>query len=49
MAVVGGGEILAYVGCFLGDYFAEVAVDELAGADEVWGAEACSFWSVPCI
>lgn len=41
MAVVGGGEVFADVGCFLGDYFAQVAVDELAGADEVWGAEAC--------
>ena len=43
VAVVRGGDVFAYVGCFLGDYFAQVAVDELAGADEVGGAEACIF------
>lgn len=40
MRVVRGGEVFAGVGGFFGDYFAEVAVDELARADGVGGAEA---------
>jgi hypothetical protein len=35
------GELLAHVGHILGDDFAAVAVDELAGADGVRGSEAC--------
>lgn len=38
--VVRDGEVFAGVGGFLGDDFAEVAVDELARADGVRGAEA---------
>lgn len=38
--VMRDGEVFTHVGSFLGDDFAQVAVDELAGADGVGGAEA---------
>lgn len=41
VGVFGGGEISADGSGLQGDYFAEVDVDELAGADEIRRAEAC--------